>query len=273
MANKHATGNDWGNINHWDPVNVPITDDDVFIPDTLGSSITGTMDQGGVDLDSLYTHGKFLYDVGASGAPLILAADLITLKSPGNFFFECSKHAGALKTDLVRIMCANRDAIVELGSETGDAGDFDNIIAMRGNILLKANILFGAAAVLKVHYIDNVLGDVRLRIASGADTLPGLEQRGGLVVSDRAMTLAHVHAGELIQGTQPITTCHIYGGRVVWNDETIGGDGVAITVWPGAVLDLMQNTVYKTISTVNRYPGSIVHTDSSLHAFTAENWL
>jgi hypothetical protein len=262
MALCYATGSDWDA--DWTP-SVPVDNDSAFIPETLASSITSGMDQGDIDLDLLYTHQGFLRDVGASGAPLLIAADLIDLRSPGGFYFACDANSAAQKTDEIRIAAAHRDAIIEIDSNAADAGDIDAIIALRGNILLKGNIQFGASCVLQVGYVETRLADVRLKIATGADTLPTLDQRGGKIISDGAITAAAVHAGELTQDTAAITTLEIYGGgKVIYNHSA----ATTVKVYEGGILDLMQTSEQKAITTLWRYPGSVVHMDDSLHTVT-----
>ena len=231
--------------------------------------MTGSMDQGGIDLDALYTHRRFINDLGASGAPLKIAADLVVVKGAGGFYYECSLDAGsALKTDAVRIACAQADADVQLGSETGDAGDFDDIIILRGHVVLTANIKFGASCELQVGHIEDRASDVHLTITEGADTLPILTVRGGVILSNGAVTLAHLHGGIVTQDKAAMAAGHVYaGGRLIYN-HTSG----EITVWPGGVLDISQTSVQKTL-TINRYEGSIVVPyDDSVHTIT-ENWL
>ena len=266
MTQRYATGDDWGTAGDWNPAAVPITDDEAFFGED-SPAMTGTMDQGGVDLDLLYLHRLFRYNLGASGAPLKIAADLLVMKGAGALYYECSAGGAGLKTDLARIACENKDTVVQLGSETGDAGDFDNIEILRGNVLCAANIAFGASCELQTGHMGNVVGDVALTIAEDADTLPVLTVRGGTVVSNGPVTLAKLYAGITTQDKAAMTAAHVYNGATLIYNHTAG----TITVWPGGVLDISQTAEQKTL-TIYRYEGSIVRPyDASLHTIT-ETW-
>lgn len=267
---RYGTGPDFGAAGDWSPNGNPADNDECFYGED-SPSMTGTMDQGGIDLDVLYTHRLMINDVGASGSPLTMAADLLVIKGAGGFYYECSLDAGSAQiTDLVRIACAQADAIVELGSETGDAGTYDKIEALRGNITLKANIEFGASCELEVDHIDNRAGDVHLTIVEGADTLPVLTVRGGTVICNGPVTLAHIHDGVVTQDKAEMDVVHVFaGGKLIYNHASAG---TAITVYPGGWLDINQTAEQKTL-TINRYERSIVIPyDDSIHTIT-ENWL
>jgi hypothetical protein len=280
-ASQHITGNDWSVAGNWSSGAVPASNEVVIVPEDAlcNTDITGGLDQGGKDYDLLKTHEGYTHSVGGSASPLKAAADLILCRCRGGFYFECSKDGvNALKVDECRVQSAIPNAITELGSESGDAGEWDKIIVDRGHVTLKANILFGASAIVEIGYITSKLTDATVTIVEGADTLPTLEINGGRCEASNVVTTARVIAGLLQKKVSPITTLDIFdGGRVEWYDETVAADGVTIKVHAGGTLDLTKTAradtgaATKVISTLWTFPGSTLIYDPKVHTFTTDN--
>jgi len=269
MADKILSGQDWSVAGNWSPSGVPVDNDKAVISHTLQSDVNAGLDQSGIDLDLLELPAAYSRSLGSTGNTLRLAADIIKHFGSGPMYFEASAGGVADITDEILLQCANPGVVVELGSEPGDAGNVSVIVANRVSLLIKANILFeNTLGQLIVGYVNNPSSDVRIKITSGADTLPVLDQGGGLVESEGAITAARVANGTLIQDVQPITTLDIFeGGNVIYNHSVL----TTVRIHPGGVLDLMQNAKYKTITTAIVYRGGTLKYDSrasSLHTIT-----
>jgi hypothetical protein len=269
MADKLLVGSNWSAAGSWSPVNVPASNDRVFIGPN-SPSVTDGLDQGGIDLDLLFVHPDYpmANSVGADGSPLLIAADKVVVCGGGGFYYQSDLNAAALKTDLIHIMTKSPSTVVKIGSNPADAGDIDAIVALRGNVVLEGNIEFGASAYIRAGYVASSLSDLHMTIASGADTLSLFEQYGGVVYNYAPTTAARLIAGTHYKEGEPIITCDIWRALCVWNDETIAGDAVTVNIWGEGTLDLMGNGLIKELSTVLTTPGAKVFKNEDLHTIT-----
>lgn len=247
MANKSLQGTNWSTSGDWSPAGLPGLSDEVMILDTARDILTG--DQGGANkLNSLRIPPRYVGAFGSSGSPLMIASSLIEYKGRGGFYFEADLNAGsAYTTDEIRIDAADSAVKVEIGSHTGDAGAITRIIAMMGNILLKANINFSSSRV-------EALSGVSLTMVSGiAAALTTLIHKGATSKSDSAITtLDMLGGGEHTQDTAAIITANVYSGALIYNHTA----GTTIRVYDGGTLILDGNTKTKTITNVWLYPGA-----------------
>ncbi len=265
MAVNFLQGIDWGVAGNWSLI-VPVTGDEVAIPETLGAAVTGTPDQGGVDLALFRIHAGYDKPIFTSASPIKISATLLEHFGSGNLFYTCDKNAGSgFKTDEVLIQCANSRVITELNSVSGDAGDYTTMTFNRGTVRILGDLTWDANGLIQVGCVENLASDVNLNIAAGSDVLAQLRQGGGTCVSSRAITTAYV-AGTLKQDVAAITTLHILpGGIAIYNWTT----ATTVIVYPGATLNLLGNTVEKTITDLWAMPKSTVLYDKSL--FTGTN--
>jgi len=270
MAYKLYNGNDWVDAS-FDPVNIPVSDDEVVIPhDVTGNKTDGADAAHELDLDLLMTHPGFTGDFGSSGAPIKSAADLIVHQGSGGFYFECTDDGSPnLTTDEVRIEAANNSVIAILGTDAAATlGDFATIVVARGNLTLDSSIVFTGAGLVKVTSIDNVGTDAILTIAAGAPTLPTLRQEGGTSTIHNVVTAFSMTAGTCLKWTAKVTSAIIHGGTFVYNHTALDADNTTIEVHAGATLDLMQNAVQKVIDKVIAHQGSEVLYDKNMHTIT-----
>lgn len=272
MATTILQGRDWGDDTHWTG-NKPVTGDTALIREGLDQDIDQNPDQGGVDAALIRIHEQFTRPLFSSGAPLKIAATKFEHYGQGACYVAFSANGtDSFVTDDVEIACGGDNAqrvMTELDSESGDAGDVKRILLRRGTVKINTNLAWdntdGQVIVGKIDS-DN---DVTLEIASGSDTLPRLSQGSGSVVSHRAITNAVVSGkSKLRQETATIATLDICAGaHVVYNHTAL----TTVRVFPGGVLDLLGNTVEKTVTTIWAFPGSTVLYDAALHTFTNNN--
>lgn len=277
---KILVGSDWSTAGNWSDNLVPVSNTQAAMDSSPGPEVNAGLDQGGVDLDALLLPRLFERNLGSSSNPLKIAADLVLNYSAGNLYFECAKDGvSALKTDEIHIECAHARAKTEIGGETGDAGDIDLINIMRGNVILKSNIAFGASAIVRVGYVSNRISDVNLLIDATTDTLATLDMSGGICRCNCQITNATItgQGTSLTHDTNKITgTLKIMAGaRCIFNHEALNADGTVIEVHSGGILDLTQNSKEKTIATLRTFPGSTIIYDiagekagTGMHHFT-----
>lgn len=256
MAIIYLTSSNWNDAG-WGGTK-PIDGDDCAIPESLKANVTGGNDQTGIDVDLLYIHPGYSKSLFTTGAPLKIAGTRIEHWGSGPFFFSCAKDSGVgnHKTDNILICSVRADVVTELNSVSGDAGDIDGIQVLRGNVLCRGDLKFGATCILRVGFVDNRVNDSRVTISAGSVTLPTLTQDGGNVNSNRAITAATVRRGKLVQDVAAIVTLNIGEGGVVDYRHT---SATTIVVESGGFLDLMSLSNEKTITNLTLEPGSRIN--------------
>lgn len=260
----------WDQDASWSTGNKPVSTDQAIVSDLLGDAASVTDATGAastIELALLQTHPLFMGNFGSSGTPIVSATNLLQVYGGGGFFFECTANAVANETLRADIAASAAGTRVELGSETGDKGDWTDIYAMRGNLLLKGNIAFAAAARLVVGSLMHER-DAHVVIASGAEVLPNLDQSAGVVTALNVVTNGKISGGVFVKNTNPCVNLDLLGGICYYDHEAVGGDATVIRVHRGAMLHLWRNAVLKTLSTVILMPGSTIVFSEQVHTFT-----
>lgn len=270
MPGGYLKGNGvWGTAGNWSSGAVPDGDDVVIIPASLTSDTTDAGgDADGIDHDLLYLHRGYTGSFGSTGSPILTAADVVKFYSGGPVFFDCHNNSAAVKTDFLTIAMAQAGLVCEIGGAAGAAGDIDFIRCLRGLITLKGSIEFGAAGWVQIGHVRNRASDARVTIEATADTLPLLQIFGGVCTSLNTLTTVYVAGGTLIKDTAQLTTCFIGPGGVVnYNQESLDTTP-QFHILSGGTLDLLTNSVPKTLGNVYAYPGSTLLYDPDLHTIT-----
>lgn len=247
-------GLDWSTAGHWD--NGKAADTDTAIIPATNDNIALTMgDEGGVDLDVLVVHHGFKGTMGVSASPIGVAANLIRLYGSSGFYWENDHDDVAEHTvDKCLVQCRNNSVPVELGSKATVAGgiaSWEEVWAKRGNVTIKANLLWNASGLLEVGYVGNRLSDVRAALVAGGATLPLLRQNGGRVESDVIITAGEVMGGTLVQNIATPVLLHVYSGATLVLNHTAA---TTIHVHDGGMLDLLDNAKEKTITNLTLHP-------------------
>jgi len=259
------TGGPWGVPGNWFEGAIPIANSSAIIPDSgqLNANVTdaGHTAQG-VDLDLLWVDPLYTKSFGTTAAPIRISGDLIQAYGGGGFYVECDDNGAAVKIDILDLALANAGAIAEIGSVVGTEGDIDLINAFRGTITLKANIAFGAAAMLTV---DRIASNSDVNLTNLAtSTLATLRQTAGLVTSHGPITLAYVGAGaRLVQDIAVLATLHLHGMCELKHTAL-----TTVYVYSGGVFDMMKHTNYKTVTNATVYPGGTLIYDTNLHTIS-----
>lgn len=281
MAGDILQGSNWGTPGNWSSSAIPTAGDLAIVSGSLTDAVE---DSGGdakdIDLGLLQTHMLYNGSFGSTGSPIITVADLVQHWGQGPFYFESDSGTGGTKeTDLIHILPGTVPGAtgvrVEIGSadsqSAGNRGNLNAVYVYRGNVTFKANVMWDNTNGRLVVGQVTRSNDATVTIAEGGDTLPLLEIYSGLVTSGAPVTSAKQYGGKLIVQSQPIITLEIMQGLCEWNDQTVGGDAVAITVHPGATLDTTQKTNLKVISAITLLPMSNFITDTNLTTVTTLN--
>lgn len=253
---------------------VPIAGDTAIVGSLCAADATDTgAALSTIDLLAMEVHRTYKYSFGTSAAPIVGASGIIKFYSSGPCYYECHLNAGAaLNVDKCYVAMARSDAVCELGSVTGDAGEWIDIWLRRGKITLKANIAL-TAAVLRIGYVSNPASDCNVTIAAGAPTLPTFIQDAGYCKAANVITTAYI-GGTLTKTTTKITTAYVMKDGVLnYEHYAIAGDNTVIHVQAGGLLDLMTNEIPKELDDVFVHPGGQIRYDPSLHKFGGTNGL
>jgi len=254
MADKQLNGVNWNTSGDWAPVNEPATADDVRIADSPRDIITG--DQGGVDVNSLLVPSRYVGSFGTSGSPLQIAGSLIRYFARGGFFYESDAGGATLRTDEIRIDAADSAVKVEIGSNAADPGYVDKVIWSRCNGLLKGNVKLDTIG------IQEVLKEATLTIAAGIGAtygqtaIPVVQNQGGTVKCDSAITTMRLMGGEHTQDTAKIVNGDVFFGTLIYNHAAVTGDATVLKIGDGGTLVLDANSKLKRLTTVWLFPGS-----------------
>lgn len=263
MAIQHLGGTGvWETVANWLPGGaLPTTGDEVVIPESLGVDVTGALDRGDKDLGTFVVHRGYTKSCGASGNKLIIEANTVVYRGSGGFFWECSLNAGgALKTDFLQIEAAHSRVPVQVGSQSGDAGEISRIAFLRGDIQLNGTTVFGSTHVMDVGYISNKDSDVTLMIATNTDDIINYNQHGGVVTCRAPITRCWMGGGKLTQQEKVIALAIIGSGARLVVEH--GGSGVspvtAVHVLNGGTLDISTKYFEMVFPEVWLWPGSRV---------------
>lgn len=257
MAINTLKGSNWDTDADWSVAGTkPASGGNVALTETLPTQgVTAGLDQGSVLLKSLQVRPSCTGPVGSDSGPLIGSTELLKIEGQKGFFYECSLNAAAGTVPDCRIKTTDSSVIVQLGSETNDAGTWNKIRIARGKLTIAAGLVFGGSALLDVGFVDTPAGDVTVAIPTNSGTLPELRQTGGVVTSRIATTLANILGGTLWVFDKLVTSLNIHSGaKVIYNHTAL----TTVTVYPGGVLDLANEFRELTITNLFHWPGSII---------------
>jgi len=201
-----GTDGDWGTTSNWDPAQIPISGDSVFI--VSGSVDIDGDDQNAIVLARLVVGTKYSGSIGSSGTKLQISATDFDYSGRGDTCYI----EGDFTTVTVQETSTNANAL-NLYGEGADNITTLRILGGRGTINVDAS--------QDLTTVECIGADgVTLVIADGTD-LSGasLTMDSGTVEVNQAFPTMTIFGGECIctldSGT--ITTFDLYAGRVRWN--------------------------------------------------------
>lgn len=261
MAGDQMTGSLYDVAGSWQN-GIPTTGDNAIFPMTNSNDITDPGNAAdGIDLALLATMPGFKGSLGTTGDPIEGATALLHVMGIGDVFWNCAAHTAGQDVNEARIEAGNPDAVIELGGQSGDAGEFDLIEFMSGRLTLKTGIAFKSGMVLSM-----ASARASLIIESGAAALPRLEQYGGMSKPANIVTEHIMWGGTCIKESNKTGIIKLGGGaRMVYNHPSVGAEVTLVIVGPGSIFDLMQNGEKKVIDKLIEWPGAKVLRDPKLH--------
>ena len=261
---------DWGVAANWSPVNVPINGDDVILQHS-SQSVTGTLDQSAVTLDSLTIDQTFTGDIGTAAAYLKIGATVVTIgKAEG----EASTPAGSTMLKLDLHTAATTATVHNTGqsAETGRQAlrllmvNAANILSvLKGSVSVAADAgEVSTLATLNMSFVEGVESDADVVIGSGV-TLATVNKTGGTLALQCAVTTLTNRAGSFrTSGVGAITTANMYSGSA---DLNATGAVTTLNGYGGAI-DTTESLAARTITTCNVYAGFSLRYDPSIVTVT-----
>lgn len=229
----------------------PVVDDRVLIPETNKQAIlVGLDNENTIDLNEIYVARGFAANIGSTGTPWYISADLLKFFGSGEFWYK----VGDAATDRLEIQAAKPSTVVNLDNGTG-------VMTLaqltRGTITVVGDITTAI-----VGYVTNRLTDAKVEFTSAAGTVTLLKQYGGTVTAANVLTTVdHVDGTFVRTGTTALTTLYNHGGTCYYD-----GTGTVTTAHVfGGVLDLNRTLAEKTITTCYLYPGGELKHDETIH--------
>lgn len=246
MADKTliaAHTGDWGANANWDPVNVPVNADNVFLENSA-NAITGTLNQTAVTLGNLDALASWTGNIGSGAGSLIISAARFLYRGAGG---SCYWASGTAATSLLVVDSAN----VAANAFVLSAGTVTKAVLLRGNCTLQAG---GTQTTVVVGYDGVAVADL---IADLSGTNATVYLLGGAVTLRNSPTVAVINLGATLTWVDTAGTCPLYqqyGGTCLWN--------------PAAAAVLTKGEIYagpftsgtragtKTITNLDVHPGA-----------------
>ncbi len=257
------TAVDWSLAASW-PVSWPTADDQAIFPksNTNANIIDSLTRADGIDLSLLATMPGFLGNLGSSGTPIEGATARLHIAGQGNVYFNCAADASAQDVNEARIEPGNPSAIIELGSQNGNEGEYDLINILSGIVTLKGGIAFLSTGKVS-------LSAGRLITEASSSLISTVHQGGGVSQLAGPVTDLMLMGGSCTKESNKATNIYIGSGTTcVYNHAAIAGDVVRVIVMPRGVFDMTQNGELKVIDEVIEYPGAKVLELPTLHTIT-----
>jgi hypothetical protein len=272
VSDSFALDANWGGTNG---ANRPAAADSVIVPLTAANHIKTDVDQSqfsatlGFNLALLYVQEGSTVEIGASGAPLELTADVIIHRGDAPFWFNSATGTDdSFVTDRIEVQSINMIDAMNINSEDPGAGlsaAISRITLLRG----KSTISGGTTEVLprlEMGWVNSPSSDVICVIGSGGAATTLVLMGGGEMVCDSVVTTAVQMGGQWTQDTEEIVTLHMSGRPLmIYNSPTAAGQ-MTLANLMGGVLDTTRSSDLKTIDDVYIWPGALLLRDADLLA-------
>ncbi len=265
----------WSTTTNWSLGTVPVDGEEVKFPPENSQSVLGS-NQTNVKLGLLHIHEGSLVNIASLGSRLQIDADLVYHQGTGSLYLKSSYDESgepAEYTDHVVIDSPNMNNAAYLDGER-----IERITCLRGKTELAPTLgSVSVPAVLEVGTEDGRSSHGTIVVINENDSdstaimVTTAHIQSGTVKSTGRIGTVYQSGGLYYQGTEQCDTLYLKGGLCVYNAGTTLGTITTAYVYPGAVLDLGQNNIAKTITTIYRYRGSTVIMDPRLVTIGTDN--
>ena len=262
MATKVFLGatNSWANVNNWTGAAIPVTGDDVIVPDSTTMSLTANLDRtadnggAGLHLNSFYVGRGYTGYIGASGAELkctvkhsnVYDASITHLGS-GEFWFNSDTGTAGHTTGSIVVDSTNASNAMTINGDRG----VGRLVVDNGKVTLSSAF----AAQLSIVEVMGTSGGATSYFTAGesiGDAIGLIELEAGIVDVSRAVVRALVADGRYIQTNHGLLELTQIGGMMHWlTSSDVASLGIATVI--GGTLDLTQGDNQKLVD--NLYPG------------------
>lgn len=262
-----VSNTNYGGAANWSLDAVPVATNDVRIVRGTGTAkaILYGLDQSGVAIDEFRVVEDFNADIGKFqfGQPFYLQID------PDSF-----EYYGRSSLAMIDIGSANISPYIEVN---GSPASGQKALYLKGSNIATLEVVKGTVGVavlpgetatvatLLCSYVSTQASDVNLEVGSGV-TLTTLTQSGGTCVMHCAATTVTNAAGTTFtsEGSGTIGTLNAYGTC------NLNSTGTITTLNAYGTVDFTGERSAKTVSTLNRFPGSTIIRHSNI-TITTDN--
>lgn len=221
-----SSDGDWGNTASWSTGAVPVNDDTAMF-DGLNSvvSVTGGLEQTGVNLARLQSNPAYTGDIGLNGNPLHIDALTVLHRGTGTLYFKSDGGQNHIQVDSTNLI----NAAVLSGTSSAYI-----VTVKKGRVTCSDEMgnIFGA----------QLMSDLASLIIekNGAATLGNLLIQTGQVLNNRAITaIATVNGGYLVHEQGTVLEMRNHGGTILYETSdvvtiVVAGRGLTAFTVPGA---------------------------------------
>ena len=241
----------WVDAN-WQSGTEPVDADDCVVPSDITASIAG-VDKKGIYLNYLEFARGYKGNIGASGDPLIITGVKIIHKGSGSLWLKDDSDISSDHTGWLIIDADNR-----VNAATLDGEEMTKISVRKGNVTLQSGL--GSVKLttqLDISFRDNPASDADVTVNCALLASTGLlNMMAGKCTTNAAVPIVNVIGGVLTHSntnSSVITTAHIGGTGILKYNST--GTMVTCHILKGGTLDLLDNNLAKSVTTINLYPG------------------
>ncbi|KKL87249.1 hypothetical protein LCGC14_1936570 [marine sediment metagenome] len=237
-----SSDGDWGNTASWSTASVPVANDTVVF-DGVNSvvSVTGGLNQTGINLDELQISPAYTGDIGLLGNPLIIDCAKLVHRGAGTLYHKAD---GGIN----RILVDSRN-LVNAAQFSGSASSWRTAVK-KGRVTCTNGL--SDMAVL------SVVGDKSIVIveANGAESIGAVYQSGGFIQNfrpiDTSVRKAVISGGTFVHESGAIYTLVVNGGFVEYNAGETLTEGFLLA----GTLDYTRSGNTKAALLMEVFPGA-----------------
>ena len=242
---------DWNNTASWSTGSVPVsTDTAVFDGVNSVVSVTGGLNQTGIDLANLQISPEYTGDIGLTGNPLQLDTDAVIHRGTGTLHYKGDGGVSQIRVDSTNLI----DAAVL----SGTASTWQ-VHVKKGRVTCTDTMATSGSIFSIIAMSDKSIVIIE---KNGAELATGIIVNAGFVENNRGVSAADsiilVNGGTYVHEDGAVRNLHVLGGVAEWNaNETLTS-----AIVEAGLLDFTRSGNEKTVTLLTILPGAEVFTTS-----------
>ena len=244
-----SSNGDWGNTASWSTGSVPVSSD-LVIFDGISSnrSVTGGLNQTGVNLAELQISPAYTGNIGLTGNPLVIDSLKVLHRGSGTLYWKAETDATRIRIDSPNLIAAavlsGSSSGWRLAVKKGHVTCDDTVNNIRELRIMRDN------AIVFVEKNGSTQIDSFVMTAGFCENNRGITGDDGTGVTRQAV----VSGGLFVHQEGAVDFLRILGGNVEWNASELLGSALV----GSGVLDLTKTGNAKQINELEIFPGADV---------------